>query len=178
MRAKEQLSVEIRPWSEADLPLLERLTGDPAMTRYLGGPETPEQIRERHARYCRSHQPGEGPMFVIEAGPEKVAAGSIGYWDRDLHGQHLWETGWSILPEFRERGVATAAAALLMKRANAEGRHRFIHAFPAVDDEPSNAICRKLGFALMGQVDIEYPSGHTMSCNDWRLDLFASSNAE
>jgi len=33
--------ISLRPWAEQDLPLLERLMGDPAMTEYLGGPETP-----------------------------------------------------------------------------------------------------------------------------------------
>ena len=36
MHVKEQIAVELRPWSEEDLPLLERLLGDPAMTEYLG----------------------------------------------------------------------------------------------------------------------------------------------
>ena len=45
--------LDLRPWLEGDLPLLERLMGDPAMTEHLGGPETPEKIRERHERYLR-----------------------------------------------------------------------------------------------------------------------------
>jgi len=45
---EQQIDVDIRPWSDGDLPLLERLMGDPAMTEHLGGPETPEKIRERH----------------------------------------------------------------------------------------------------------------------------------
>ena len=48
-----------------------------------------------------------------------------------------------------------------------------MHAFPSVDNGPSNAICRKAGFALQDEVDVEYPPGHPMRCNDWRLDLFA-----
>jgi hypothetical protein len=31
--------VNIRPWSDGDLHLLERLLGDPAMNVHLGGPE-------------------------------------------------------------------------------------------------------------------------------------------
>jgi hypothetical protein len=44
------IDVRIEPWDEGDLPLLEQLTGDPAMTEHLGGPEAPEKIAERHAR--------------------------------------------------------------------------------------------------------------------------------
>jgi RimJ/RimL family protein N-acetyltransferase len=46
-------------------------------------------------------------------------------------------------------------------------------AYPGVDNAASNAICRKLGFTLLGAEDFEYPPGHLMRCNDWRLDLRA-----
>jgi RimJ/RimL family protein N-acetyltransferase len=38
-------------------------------------------------------------------------------------------------------------------------------------NEASNAICRKLGFELLGEEDFEYPPGNPIRCNDWRLDL-------
>jgi RimJ/RimL family protein N-acetyltransferase len=162
------IEVDLRSWSEGDLPLLERLLGDPAMTGHLGGPETLEQIRERHARYLK---PSAGGMFVIVVGPGRLPAGSIGYWEREWRGQTVWETGWSVLPEFQGQGVATRAAVSLVERARADGRHPFLHAFPAVDNPPSNSICRKAGFRLLGQVDFEYPPGHFMRCNDWELEM-------
>ena len=91
MSGEPQGEVGIRPWSEGDLALLERLMGDPAMTEHLGGPETPEQIRERHEWYWQGA--GEGAMFVIVVGPEKAAAGSIGYWKKVWRGQPVWEIG-------------------------------------------------------------------------------------
>jgi RimJ/RimL family protein N-acetyltransferase len=48
-----------------------------------------------------------------------------------------------------------------------------MHAFPTVDNGPSNAICRKVGFTFQEEVDFEFPPGNLMRCNDWRLDLFA-----
>ncbi|MGZ8634011.1 MAG: hypothetical protein ACXWZZ_09185 [Solirubrobacteraceae bacterium] len=35
------------------------------------------------------------------------------------------------------------------------------------------AICRALGFTLLGTGDVEYPPGNPMRCNDWRLALVA-----
>jgi RimJ/RimL family protein N-acetyltransferase len=172
MDTEKPIDLELRPWSEDDLPLLERLMGDPAMTAHLGGPETPEQIRQRHKRYCRARQTGKDQMFVIVLGQERAPAGSIGYWERQWQGQDVWETGWSVLPEFQGQGIATRATRLIIERARAEGKHRFLHAYPAVDNPPSNAICQKAGFTLQGEVDFEYPKGHWMRCNDWRLDLF------
>ena len=170
-----QDDVDIRLWSDDDLPLLERLMGDPAMTAYLGGPEAAEKIRERHGRYLHPEHSGRGRMFAIIVGPHGVAAGSVGFWAREWRGHHVWETGWSVLPEFQGRGVATRATVAVLKRARAAGTHRFIHAFPSVDNAVSNSICRKAGFILQGVVDVEYPKGALMRCNDWRLDLLDGS---
>jgi RimJ/RimL family protein N-acetyltransferase len=172
MLAKPQSDLTLRPWSEGDLPLLERLMGDPAMMDHLGGPESPEKIRSRHARYCQPSTTGKDGMFVIFVGPEKAPAGSIGYWENTWQGQLIWETGWSVLPEFQGQGIATRAAVAVVELARAEATYRFIHAFPSVDNPPSNAICRKAGFTLLGEDDFEYPPGHWMRCNNWRLDLF------
>ena len=171
MSGRELVEVGIRPWGEGDLGLLKRLMGDPAMTAHLGGPESREQIRERHERYCRVGGSGTGRMFAIVVGPERVAAGSVGYWEREWRGEVVWETGWSVLPEFQGQGVATRATAAVVEQARAEGKHRFIYAFPSVENGASNAICRKVGFTLLGEVEFEYPPGHLMRCNDWRLAL-------
>jgi RimJ/RimL family protein N-acetyltransferase len=172
----QHITVDIRPWSDRDLELLVRLMGDPVMTEHLGGPETPQKIRERHERYCRSSQSGLDPMFVIVVGTERAAAGSIGYWQKAWQGQQVWETGWSVLPEFQGQGIATRAIAKAVERAYSERKYQFMHAFPAVDNAPSNAICAKAGFRLQGQVDFEYPPGQLMRCNDWCLDLFAAGS--
>ncbi len=174
MRARP-IQVSIRPWSDGDLALLQRLMGDPVMTEHLGGPETPEKIRERHGRHCQSANSPKGGVFVIVVGPGQVAAGSIGYWEIAWRGQQAWEACWSVLPEFQGQGVATRAAAILLERARAEGRHRFIHAFPSVGNGPSNAVCRRAGFTLQEEVDLEYPPGHQVRSNDWCLDLFADT---
>jgi len=175
LSGKTQIEVHLRPWSRNDLPLLERLMGDPDMTGHLGGPESPEKIRERNERYAQEIEPGKGGMFVIVAGHEEVSAGSVGYWLKEWQGELVWETGWSVLPEFQDQGIATNATRLVVEKARAENSHRYLHAFPSAENGPSNAICRKVGFTLQGEVDFEYPPGSRMRCNDWRLDLFAGN---
>lgn len=171
MRDETTPYVEIRPWLEGDLALLERLMGDPTITQYMGGPETLEQIRARHQRYVHSGEQGRGPMFVILAGPEQATAGIIGYWEHAGDEPRIWETGWCVLPEFQGRGIATRALQLMLQRARGEGRFRSLHAYAAVDNAPSNALCRKSGFQLQGQVDEDYPAGHPTRYNDWMLEL-------
>ncbi|MFG2306076.1 GNAT family N-acetyltransferase [Actinacidiphila glaucinigra] len=163
--------VRIEPWAEDDLELLRRANA-PAMMRHLGGPETEEQLLVRHERYLAGGSEGGG-MFSIVLLPEGVPAGSIGYWEKSWRGGTVYETGWGVLPEFQGRGIAAAAGEAVIARAAAEKGPRFLHAFPKVDNHPSNAICRKLGFTLVEECDFEYPPGHPIRCNDWRLELYA-----
>lgn len=160
--------VSVAPWSVEDLPLLEKLLGDAEMMKHLGGPETAEQIQKRHQRYLQL--PDTDHMFKIIVDGE--AAGSIGFWEKHWRDQLVYETGWSILPSHQGRGIATRAGQAVIELARQEHRHRYMHAFPSIDNLASNAICRKLGFTLIEACDFEYPPGNPMRCNDSRLDLF------
>jgi RimJ/RimL family protein N-acetyltransferase len=154
--------LRLENWSADDLWLVTALNGDPEMMRFLGGPESAEKLAERQARY---EQPGSGMFKIVLDG---AAVGSVGYWDR---GGEVWEVGWSVLPAFQRRGIGAAATALAIEQARTERRHRFMHAYPSVENRASNAICRKLGFELLGPRDFEYPPGSLLRCNDWRLEL-------
>ena len=166
-------AVRLEPWGKGDLALLEQLVGDPQMMEHLGGPESREKIVERQARYERTADSETGRMFKVVDEASGEGVGSVGYWDKTWHGNEVYEIGWSVLPAFQGRGVAATATAQAITRARSDARHRFMHAFPSVDNAPSNAICRKLGFAFVEEAEFEYPKGNFMRCNDWRLDLRA-----
>jgi RimJ/RimL family protein N-acetyltransferase len=159
--------VRLERWTEGDLPLMTALLGDAAMTEHLGGPESPEKLAERLQRYVE-REPG---MFKIVDEATGEAVGSVGYWEREWRGGQVFEAGWSVLPAHQGRGIAAAGTSLVIAKAADDGRHRFLHAFPSVENAPSNAICRRLGFELLEAVEFEYPKGHFMTCHDWRLDL-------
>jgi RimJ/RimL family protein N-acetyltransferase len=63
--------------------------------------------------------------------------------------------------------------------ARRPGAPHHLHAFPSVGNASSNALCRRLGFTLLGACDFEYPagSGTLMRSNDWRLDLTTAITA-
>jgi RimJ/RimL family protein N-acetyltransferase len=170
--ARENLkptAIAIEPWARDDLSLLESCVGDESMMEHLGGAEDAEKIAERQARY---EQPGSGQFKIVErAGGEGI--GWVGYWDREWLGEDVYEVGWAVIPTFQRRGVALAATRQLLAAARGAARHRHVHAFPAVANVPSNAICRALGFALLGAYEWEHAPGSAMQCNDWRLDLLA-----
>ena len=70
--------VTLLPWSPGDLPLLERLMGDPRMTEHLGGPESPSRLRERQTRYERL-TPGDQMFKIVEA-TTGASVGSVRSW--------------------------------------------------------------------------------------------------
>jgi RimJ/RimL family protein N-acetyltransferase len=169
-------NVLIHPWSEEDLPLLEKLLGDPNMMQHLGGPESREQILRRHQRYLHLPESGTDHMFKIVWRPSDEGVGSVGYWRKIWRDQEVYETGWLVLPGYQGRGVATEATGAVIEHARREPKYQFMHAFPSVENAASNAICRKLGFTLVEKCQVEYPPGHAMTINDWRLDLFGTQN--
>jgi len=162
------MDVMLQPYAAADLPLLQQLLGDADTMTHLGGPETPEQIRQRHQRYL--HLPETDRMFTIVL--DGIPVGNIGYWEKNWRAQLVYEMGWFVLPAYQGRGVATKAGEATIQHARREHRYQHMHAFPSVDNPASNAICRKLGFTLFEECQFEYPPGHALLVNDWRLDLF------
>jgi len=173
--APDALPIDLRPWAEGDLPLLTRLLGDPVETQHVGGPESPEKLKARHERYLAFGLP-LGEVFAVVAGPERTAVGWVGYWESEWQGEPVWETGWHTVPGYQAQGVATQAARLMLQHARLTGRHRWMHAFPSVENAASNAVCRKLGFEFLGEVEVEYPPGTMMRSNDWTLDLLTEGS--
>jgi len=159
--------VRLRPWADSDFWLLGRLNS-PEMTEHLGGPETEAQLEARHRRYVGLES---GRMYRVESAGSGETVGSIGFWEREWRGEPVWETGWGVLPEFQGLGLAALAARAVVEAARAAGRNRYLHAFPSVDHHASNSVCRKAGFTLLGEAEFEYPKGHWLTSNDWRIDL-------
>jgi RimJ/RimL family protein N-acetyltransferase len=143
------------------------------MTEYLGGPESAEKIAERQERYEQAADSDTTRVFKVVDAATEEAVGWVGYWERSWRDQQVYEIGWSVLPAFQGRGIAGEATAQALADARSSGKHRFVHAFPSVDNAPSNAICRKLGFTLLEDMEFEYPPGNVIRCNDWRFDLHA-----
>jgi RimJ/RimL family protein N-acetyltransferase len=166
-----RVKVILEPWGSGDLPLLERLMGDALVTEHLGGPESADKLRERQSRYERLE--GGDRMFKIVDVANGAGVGSIGFWTKQWRDEQIYEVGWMVVLEAQGRGIAVEAATQAIELAKRDGKHHFMHAFPHVDNAPSNAICRKLGFELLGACQFEFPKGPLMPCNDCRLDLRA-----
>ena len=160
--------VAIRPWSADDLMVLER-NNAPEMTLHLGGPESPEKVRDRHERYQRHWRDGTAWMFTVRVDDEVV--GLVGYWNVTHHGRDVFECAYGILPEFQGRGLAVAAMQACLAHAALHGTRDDVYAYPNVTNGPSNALCERLGFVLEGEQDFEYPKGHPIRASAWRYAL-------
>jgi RimJ/RimL family protein N-acetyltransferase len=162
--------VRLEPITADDLWLTEAFEGDPEMMVHLGGPRSREKIAEMHQRRLDLMLRGEAHMFKVLPDDSDEPMGSIGFWDIEHEGEKVHEMGWFVRREYQGHGVATDAGRLLLATARAQRKATWMHAFPAVANEPSNAICRKLGFELIGEMDLQF-DGRPLHCNNWRLDL-------
>ncbi|MFJ6653763.1 GNAT family N-acetyltransferase [Microbacterium sp. NPDC091313] len=164
--------VQIVAWSEDDLDLLRR-ANTPELMDQLGGPETEDQLRARHARYLRLAAEGVGAQFRVVIPGHAEGVGVVGYWRHEWHGQPALESGWSIEAAYRGRGIAPAAVRAMLEHARRAGEVLDVHAYPRLDNPASNAVCRKAGFTLLGEERFEIAPGNVLETNDWVVSLAA-----
>jgi RimJ/RimL family protein N-acetyltransferase len=165
-------AVELVPYEARDLELTVALETDPVVMRELGGPTPRAELDTVHDRRLRSQELGDLWLTIAlrggEGEPRRV--GQIGVFDSAPAGEPVHEVGWSVLPTYQGRGIGSRALAMLIARLRAEGGRDPIHAYPSVANAPSNALCEKLGFELVGQASFPY-RGTELRCNHWRLQL-------
>jgi RimJ/RimL family protein N-acetyltransferase len=171
----DRRAVELRPITMDDLPLYEALHLDPAMMAELGGPLRREGLADKLRGIVEEVRSGKTWYFVIVPEGKREPAGTVCVWRHNWAGEPISEIGWMVLPRFQGRGLASEAVRSVLRRAGGEARWDVLHAFPAVTNAPSNAICRKTGFSFVGQADIDY-AGRTLRCNHWRVDVGPSAS--
>lgn len=162
--------MNLRPLSPGDLSLYQRLYADPQMWTELGG--VPElDLQAKFERDVASMEADRHWVLVIVT-DDGIAAGSVALWDHEWEGRTIDEVGWMVLPEHQGRGLASAAVAEALGRADDAARWQELHAFPATTNAPSNALCRKHGFALRGPLEFPYRE-QTLCVNHWVRDRSA-----
>jgi RimJ/RimL family protein N-acetyltransferase len=162
-------TVELRPYADEDLWLSEELETDPEAMSELGGARSKEKIAEVHRKRVDGNVPKPWYFVIVPEG-EQRGVGQIGVWESEHDGAPIHETGWMVLPAYQGRGIATAALGDVVERARSDPVIERIHAFPGVTNEPSNALCRRFEFELLGEVELPRDDG-VLHCNHWALDV-------
>ena len=163
--------MELRPLTRKDLRVYERIYTDPRMWAELGC--VPAQDMEaKLERDVASVEADRHWVFVIVI-DDGTAAGTVSLWNHEWEGETIDEIGWMVLPEHQGRGLASTGVAEALRRADEAARWRVLHAFPATTNAPSNALCRKHGFALRGPIDYTYRE-RGLRVNHWVRDTVAA----
>jgi RimJ/RimL family protein N-acetyltransferase len=156
--------MELRPLTRKDLRLYERIYTDPRMWAELGG-VLEQDIAAKLERDVASVEADRHWVLVIVT-DQGNTAGTVSLWGHEWEGETIDEIGWMVLPEAQGLGLASAAVAEALRRAAEATRWQLLHAFPATTNAPSNAVCRKHGFALRGPIDYLYRE-RTLCVNHW-----------
>jgi RimJ/RimL family protein N-acetyltransferase len=164
--------VFLRDVEPGDVDAYVRMRCDPAMMAELGGPLPREGIEAKVETDVRRTRANDYwvCMIVPDSSTPQVVAGSVALWaheDGDQAG--LSEIGWMVLPEFQGHGLATRAVRAVLDRARDDGRWGLVHAFPGVTNTASNALCRSLGFTLVGERTVTF-AGRDLRTNHWQMD--------
>jgi RimJ/RimL family protein N-acetyltransferase len=160
--------MQLRVLTLEDLTLYRRIYTDPAMWRELGGVVEQDMAAKLERDVAAVEADRHWILVIVTDNGD--AAGTVSLWDHEWEGETIDEIGWMVLPEHQGRGLANAGVAEALKRADEAARWRVLHAFPATSNAPSNALCRKHGFALRGPIEYIYRE-RTLHVNHWVRDM-------
>lgn len=162
--------MRLRDVSAADVDSYIRMRCDAAMTADLGGPQRAEDMPDKVRRDVAEVLADKSwVLMIVDEEDPNVVAGTVTLWFQSQNGPPYAEIGWMVLPEFQGRGLAKAAVKEVLCRAAVDGRWGTIHAYPGVGNAASNALCRSLGFNLVGQEDLVY-TDPSLRVNHWITD--------
>ena len=162
--------MELRAIAPDDLPLYEAIHCDARMMEHLGGPLPADGLARKLREDAEATQADECWVLAIVPDEGGAPAGTVSIWDRDLDGDRITEIGWMVLPAFQRRGLGSRAVRRTLDLARSRGRWRRVHAFPPVTNDPSNLMCRRMGFSRVGTREYDF-RGRLLHCHHWTLDL-------
>jgi RimJ/RimL family protein N-acetyltransferase len=144
---------------------------DPVMMAELGGPLPREGMAAKVARDVQQAAADTAwiKMIIPDGSAPGMVAGSVTLWSHEDSGTAMSEIGWMVLPEFQGRGIATAAVRMLLALAGEQDRWGLVHAFPAITNAPSNAVCRSSGFRFAGEQETAF-AGRIFRTNHWIIN--------
>jgi ribosomal-protein-alanine N-acetyltransferase len=146
-------------WSAEDLPLAISLWGDPQVSRFIGGPFSPEKIKEKLAReiaLMNAHKVQYWPIFLRASGEHLGCAGLQPY---ELD-KKIYELGAHLLPAYWGQGFAVEAGRAIITFAFESLGASSLFAGHHPENYSSRSVLKKLGFQYKGE-KFYAPTGQT-----------------
>jgi RimJ/RimL family protein N-acetyltransferase len=142
--------VTLREWRPSDVPRIVAMCREPDVIRFTS---VPVPYTADDARLWLDLHPGrvaagDGAAFAITQGDDELPIGSIGV--RVLHDQGIAETGYHVVTDHRDRGVATAALRLIAAWTLAELPVARLQLTTHLDNPASQRVAEKAGFTREG----------------------------
>jgi RimJ/RimL family protein N-acetyltransferase len=144
--------LRLRPWTTSpdDVARLTDIYGRDEVTRWIGGPPSvpPDQLPARWAAvHDRDHRYG---CWAVEPLDGRPVAGTVLF--KPLpNGVGEVEVGWHLHPDAWGNGYATEAARAVIDRGFDAGLPE-VYAVVRPGNEPSLAVCRRLGMQHLGRM--------------------------
>jgi RimJ/RimL family protein N-acetyltransferase len=141
--------VTLRPLAEDDLPLLHRLTSDPAVAgehEWFGW----RNPRDFPRRWAEDGLLGDdGGVVMVMRGSDRIGVMS---WRKvpTSPGSHCWEIGISLVPEARGQGFGTRAQRMLVEYLFAHTHVNRIQAGTEITNVAEQRALQKAGFTREG----------------------------
>jgi RimJ/RimL family protein N-acetyltransferase len=172
--------MKLVPLSRDDLDLFVSMFGDPEHMAELGGVHPLEKIPSILDKHIGYAEKGTSVTFKIVPTEEDLESyhcdlktgegvGTVCLWEGEFENQPVSEIGWGVATRYKGCGFATKAVRMLLELAKQSGRWGVIHAFTTVTNTPSNAMCARLGFSLLGECDIDY-DGRPLRANHYTFN--------
>jgi RimJ/RimL family protein N-acetyltransferase len=148
----------VRDWDDGDVDRVYDIYRRWAVSRWLGAQPKVMPDRDAAAQTIeRWKSRSSGPTYGIWAVVERangVVAGTV-LLSPLPGGDGEVEVGWHLHPDAWGRGLATESARGAIDRGRAAGLTE-IHAVVRPDNDPSLAVCRRLGMRPLGRTDRWY----------------------
>ena len=150
--------LQLRRFTRADLPLLQRLNSDPEVMRHLGGVEAPDDTRQmlegRILTYYEE-QPGLGVWATLE----RQSGECIGFHLLNhIRGESLIQVGYRLFPKFWGGGYATEMSVALLRYGYSDLGLPSLCAITHPDNFGSQRVLLKSGLERRGERGFSHPS--------------------
>jgi RimJ/RimL family protein N-acetyltransferase len=149
----------LRDWRDDDVEAYADIMVEPEVGKWLGGPFTREQARERVARFRASLLDTGLGRLAVERKSDGRLIGHCGLAPTaaDQPMPQGLEIGWALAPEAWGAGYATEAARAAIADGFARQDAAEILAFTGTANLRSQAVMQRLGMVRMAERDFDHP---------------------